>query len=150
MDDYVSKPVTVQRLEDVLARWSPQTGPGPPEQAVDAGTLAALRDLQGEGRHDILAEVIAVYLRDTPLRLAALHEAVARADAGALRGAAHYLKGSSSQIGAVQMAQLCADLEEQARSADLADAAQTLRRLEAAFGRVHAHLQAVAGERSAS
>jgi hypothetical protein len=48
------------------------------------------------------------------------------------------------------MAQLCADLEEQARSADLADAAQTLRRLEAAFGRVHAHLQAVAGERSAS
>jgi HPt (histidine-containing phosphotransfer) domain-containing protein len=117
---------------------------------VDGSILALLQDLQREGQPDILAEVIAVYLRDTPLRLAALHEAVARADAGALRGAAHYLKGSSSQIGAVQMAQLCADLEEQARSADLADAAQTLRRLEAAFGRVHAHLQAVAGERSAS
>jgi HPt (histidine-containing phosphotransfer) domain-containing protein len=97
-----------------------------------------------------VAELIAVYLRDTRSRLAALHEAVARVDAEALRGIAHSLKGSSSQIGAEQMAQLCADLEEQARTADLADAAQTLRRLEAAFGRVHAHLQAVAGGRSNS
>ena len=80
----------------------------------------------------------------------ALHEALVRVDASALRCAAHSLKGSSSHIGAVQMAQLCADLEEQARSADLADAAQTLRRLEAAFGPVHAHLRAVAGERSDS
>jgi HPt (histidine-containing phosphotransfer) domain-containing protein len=148
MDDYIPKPVTAHHLETVLTRWSAQAEPGAPQDAVEAGTLAALRDLQGEGQPDILAEVIAVYLHDTPSRLAALHEAVTRADAGALRGAAHSLKGSSSQIGAVQMAQLCADLEEQARAADLADAAQTLRRLDAAFGRVQAHLQPVAGERS--
>jgi PAS domain S-box-containing protein len=150
MDDYLAKPVTAHQLETVLTRWSAQAEPGVAQEAVDTSTLAALRDLQGEVQPDILAEVIAVYLRDTPPRLAALHEALAHADAGALRGAAHYLKGSSSQMGAVQMAQLCADLEEQARAADLADAAQTLRRLEAAFGRVHAHLQAVAGERSDS
>ena len=96
MDDYIPKPVTVQRLEAVLARWRPQTGPGAPEEAVDGNVLAALRDLQGEGRPDILAELIAIYLRDTPPRLAALHEAVARTDAAALRRAAHGLKGSSS------------------------------------------------------
>ena len=126
-----------------MARWSPQTGPGPPEQAVDASTLAALRDLQGEGPPDILAELIAVYLRDTPPRLAALHEAVAHADAEALRRAAHSLKGSSSQIGAVQVARLCADLEEQASRTDLRDVAETLRRLDEAFGRVRAHLLAL-------
>src|SRR5205085_6177582 len=65
MDDYIPKPVTVQRLEAVLTHWCSQTGPGAPEEAVDARALAALRDLQDEGRPDLLAELIAVYLRDT-------------------------------------------------------------------------------------
>ena len=145
MDDYIPKPVTAQRLEAILTRWSPQTGPGAPEEAVDGNALAALRDLQDEGRPDLLAEVIAVYLRDTPPRLAALHEAVARTDAAALRREAHGLKGSSSQIGAVKMARLCTELEEQAGTTDLMGAPQTLRRLDEAFGRVRAHLQALAG-----
>src|SRR5205085_3032147 len=148
MDDYIPKPVTVQRLEAVLTRWRPQTGPGAPEEAVDGNVLAALRDLQGAGRPDILAELLAVYLRDTPPRLAALHEAVARADAEALRRAAHSLKGSSSQIGAVQIVRLCTDLEHQARIADLTGASETLRRLDKAFDRVHAHLQPLAAGRS--
>jgi CheY-like chemotaxis protein len=149
MDDYLPKPVTVQRLEAVLARWSPQTGPGVLEEAVDASALAALRDL-GEDRPDLLAELLAVYLRDTPPRLAALHEAVARADAEALRRAAHSLKGSSSQIGAVQVARLCTDLEEQASTTDLGGVAETLSRLDEAFDRIRARLQALAGEWSAS
>ena len=150
MDDYIPKPVTVQQLEAALTRWRPQTGQRTPDEAVDANALAALRDLQGAGRPDLLAELIAVYLRDTPPRLTALHEAVARADAEALRRAAHSLKGSSSQIGAVQIARLCAELEGQVRTADLTGAPDTLRRLDEAFDRVRAHLQALAGQWSAS
>jgi HPt (histidine-containing phosphotransfer) domain-containing protein len=145
MDDYIPKPVTVPHLEAVLTRWSAQAEPGPPDEAVDVRTLAALRDLQGEGQPDLLAELITVYLRETPPRLAALHKAVARADAEALGRAAHSLKGSSSQIGAVQVARLCADLEEQAGTTDLRGVAETLRRLDDAFGRVRAHLLALAG-----
>jgi len=121
-----------------------------PQEAVDARTLAALRDLQGEGQPDILAELIAVYLHDTPPRLAALHETLVHADAAALQREAHGLKGSSSQIGAVQMACLCADLEDQAAATDLTGAAETVRRLDDAFGPVRAHLLAVAGGRSDS
>ena len=150
MDDYIPKPVTVPHLEAVLTRWRAQAEPGPPEEAVDASTLAALRDLQGEGQPDLLAELIAVYLRDTPPRLAALHEAVARTDAEALRREAHGVKGSSSQIGAVQMARLCAELEHQACATDLAGAAESLRRLDEAFGRVRAHLQALAARGNGS
>ena len=150
MDDYIPKPVTVQHLDTVLTRWSPQTGPGAPEDAVDGSILALLRDLHGEGRPDILAEVIAVYLRDTPRRLTALHEAVARADAEAVQREAHGLKGSSGQIGAVQVARLCADLEEQASTTDLLGVTATLRRLDDAFGRVRTHLLALAGGGNAS
>jgi HPt (histidine-containing phosphotransfer) domain-containing protein len=145
MDDYIPKPVTVQRLDTVLRRWSPQTKPGAPEEAVDGSILTLLRDLHSEGRPDLLAELIAIYLRDTPPRLSALHEALARADAEAVRREAHGLKGSSGQIGAVQVARLCADLEHQAGTTDLAGATETLRRLDEAFGRVRAHLQALAG-----
>jgi HPt (histidine-containing phosphotransfer) domain-containing protein len=140
--------VTAQRLAAILARWRPQTGPGTPDEAVDARALAALRDLQGAGRPDLLAELIAVYLRATPPRLAALHEAVARADAEALRRRG--LKGSSSQIGAVQMARLCTELEGHVRTADLTGAPETLRGLDEAFESVRVHLQALAGERSDS
>jgi HPt (histidine-containing phosphotransfer) domain-containing protein len=150
MDDYIPKPVTAQHLATLLTRWGAQAEPGAPQEAVDTSALAALRDLQGEGQPDLLAAVSAVYLRDTPPRLAALHKALARADAEALRREAHGLKGSSSQIGAVQMARLCADLEEQAGTTDLTGAPQTLRRLDEAFGRVHAHLQAVAAGSSHS
>jgi CheY-like chemotaxis protein len=150
MDDYIPKPVTVQRLETVLTRWRPQSGPGLPEEAVDGNVLAALRHLQGAGRPDLLAELLTVYLRDTPRRLTALHEAVAGADAEAVRREVHSLKGSSSQIGAVQVARLCADLEEQAGATDLRGATETLRRLDAAFDRVRAQLQVLGGERSAS
>jgi CheY-like chemotaxis protein len=145
MDDYLPKPVTVQRLEEVLTRWRPQTGPGAPNEAVVTRALTALRDLQGAGRPDLLAELIAIYLRDTPPRLAALHEAVARTDAEALRREVHSLKGSSSQIGAVQIAHLCTDLEHQMGATDLAGAAETLRQLDEAFGRARADLQALAG-----
>jgi CheY-like chemotaxis protein len=148
MDDYIPKPVAARRLEAILARWSPPAEPGAPDEAVDASVVAALRDLQRAGQPDILAELIAVYLRDTPSRLTALDEALARADAAALWREAHGLKGSSSHIGAVEMAQLCADLEGQARTADLTGAPATVRRLDEAFGRVRAHLHALAGESS--
>jgi CheY-like chemotaxis protein len=145
MDDYIPKPVTAQHLEAALTRWSAQAEPGAPQEAVKARTLAALRDLQGAGQPDILAELIAVYLRDTPPRLTALHEALARTDAEAVRREAHGLKGSSGQIGAVQVARLCADLEYQVGTTDWMGATESLRRLDDAFGRVRAHLQALAG-----
>jgi CheY-like chemotaxis protein len=145
MDDYIPKPVTVQRLEAVLARWRPQTEPGAPDEAVDERALAALRDLQAEGRPDLLAELLAVYLRDTPPRLAALHEALARKDAEAVRREAHAIKGSSGYLGAVEMARLCVELEGQARTGDLIRAAELVQAIAAAFERVRAHLGALPG-----
>jgi HPt (histidine-containing phosphotransfer) domain-containing protein len=62
-----------------------------------------------------------------------------------VRREAHGLKGSSGQIGAVQVARLCADLEYQAGTTDWMGATETLHRLDEAFGPVRAHLLALAG-----
>jgi hypothetical protein len=48
-------------------------------------------------------------------------------------------------MGAVQMARLCADLEDQAGTTDLTGAPETLRRLDDAFDWVRARLRVLAG-----
>jgi HPt (histidine-containing phosphotransfer) domain-containing protein len=115
------------------------------DDVLDSRALTALRDLQNEGEPDVLAGMIADYLRDTPPRLAALHEALARADAEAVRREAHGIKGSSGYLGAVEMTRLCTELEGQARAGDLTQAPELVHAIAAAFERVRAHLGALAG-----
>jgi HPt (histidine-containing phosphotransfer) domain-containing protein len=139
----------------VLAQWQKRATPEAPGDALaaapgdrdvlDSGALTALRDLQDEGGSDVLAAVIEDYLRDTPPRLAALHEALARADAEAVRSEAHGIKGSSGYLGAVEMTHLCANLEGQARAGDLTQAPELVHAIAAAFERVRAHLSVLPG-----
>jgi HPt (histidine-containing phosphotransfer) domain-containing protein len=55
--------------------------------------------------------VIAAFLAESPDRLAALRAAVRSGDAPELAGAAHHLKGSAANVGATDLAALCASLE---------------------------------------
>jgi CheY-like chemotaxis protein len=154
MDAYIPKPITRAHLDAVLAQWHKAAAPAAPgitleaapgDDVLDSSALTALRDLQGEGEPDVLAAVSADYLRDAPPRLAALHEALARADAEAVQREAHAIKGSSGSLGAVEMARLCVELEGQARAGDLIRAAELVQAIAAAFERVRAHLGALAG-----
>ena len=123
MDDYVSKPVKLVELEAVLERWvskvdeeeakedtTPAREAG--EGSVDLSVLFGLRELQEEGKPDILNELIELYLTDVPPQLAALREAVEAGDAHAVERISHTLKGSSANMGAVRMEALCTELEE--------------------------------------
>ena len=82
-----------------------------PLDAVDASVLADLEEMQEEGEPDLVAELIGLYLRDAPHKLASMREAEAGGDAASLRRAAHSLKGSSASLGAFGVAALCGELE---------------------------------------
>jgi HPt (histidine-containing phosphotransfer) domain-containing protein len=82
-----------------------------PLDAVDASVLADLEEMQEEGEPDLVAELIGLYLRDAPRKLASMREAEAGGDAASLRRAAHSLKGSSASLGAFGVAALCGELE---------------------------------------
>src|SRR5207248_5066640 len=94
MDDYLAKPVTVERLAAVVTRWAQG-------RAVEADTCAldpaVLEGLRAAG---LLDDVVALFLRETPGQLAALRRAGERAEATTLVDVAHRLKGSSAQLGA--------------------------------------------------
>jgi two-component system, sensor histidine kinase and response regulator len=146
MDDYVSKPVSREELGAVLRRWISGTPayrvPGAEDRVaharspLDLEVIASMRGLQGEGETDIVAELADMFLGDARPRLSALEEAVQNDDAPAIESLAHTLKGSSGNMGARGMSDLCARLEDAGASGDLSQGFRLLERLKAEFGRV--------------
>ena len=159
MDDYVSKPVKAEELAAVLERWTtrPERTPVPtvavedavagapdPGPPLDPDVLETLRSLQEEGEPDILAELAGMFLDDATHRLEDLREAAEAADTRRVRETAHALKGSSGNLGAKVVAEVCAELEVAGESGDVAALSRLLERLEAELGRVRPALEAEA------
>ncbi len=85
---------------------------------MDYSVLTTLQDVM----EDEYLTLIDVFLKDSDLRMALLRQAVLAARLGGasldfveLGLAAHSFKGSSSNMGAVWLSELCRQLEEQAR-----------------------------------
>jgi CheY-like chemotaxis protein/HPt (histidine-containing phosphotransfer) domain-containing protein len=140
MDDYLVKPVTLDKLGEALARCRP-----PGEAVIDVGTLDQLRD--DLGGDEPLAGVIATFLEKTPEVLATLREAASGPDVDALRRMAHMLKGSSAMLGARALAARCLELERAADGGTVADAGSRVSAIEAAYRSAAAALAASAERR---
>ena len=144
MDDYLSKPFNKAQVAMLLQRWLPEasravTKPAvvkaesapcadQPAVLVDDGPLLRtaieqLREMDDDGR--FLKRIIDAYLEKSPTDIEQLNQAVTLSDAEALRKAAHSFKSSSYNLGAHQLAELCATLEKMGRENDL-DQAKSL------------------------
>jgi HPt (histidine-containing phosphotransfer) domain-containing protein len=110
-------------------------------EPIDWAVLEGLRALQAEGDPDIVAEFIALFLDEAPPLLVAMRAGVTAGHADAVTRAAHSLKASSANMGAQQMAALCAALEHQGRSGAMDGAAVVLAQLEDEWERVAAALE---------
>ena len=89
---------------------------------------------------EILTELCRDYVSEAHAALVQIGEALAQEDAGQLRERAHYLKGSSMMIGARELSQCCATLEQMGRDSELATAEPELARAVAALKTVEAEL----------
>lgn len=145
MDDYLSKPIAIQDLDQVLQacprRWS-KTGLGRslPSPALDEGVFQSLQDLAGDNT-EILAELLDCYLETAPQQLQTLAEALHQRDAALLQRTAHTLKSSSATIGALGLADLCKTLEEIGRTGMLDTAEANLSLAATEYERVRGALQ---------
>jgi len=88
----------------------------------------------------ILGEVIAKFLEHASLQRAAIQQAIEHTDEEALKNASHSLKGSASTVGVDRVAEICGELEAQARQGSLAGAQERLERLSVELERVHEFL----------
>jgi two-component system sensor histidine kinase/response regulator len=108
---------------------------------LDPMVLANLRKLEDSTGTSILPRLLASFAAVTPPRLATLRVAITIGDADAVNQGAHTLKGSSANLGARRMAQLCGDLEILGQTSDLAHAASILASIDVEFVRVRTALE---------
>ncbi len=115
--------------------------------AVDPEVLQMLADLQEPGEPDLLRELVTLFLRDTPERLDVVRQGLAAGDLDAAARAAHSLKGSAANLGALDLHELAAQAEQRARAGDTAAVRELLAQLDDEYGRVHAQLSALLSTR---
>ncbi len=151
MDDYISKPVTMKRLREVLEFWIPAAEtpmgdieqpvaiePIPEPEVLDRRMLAQLYELQDDSSDEphIVLMMIDIFLRDTPDVMERIRNAIAQENSHALRQAAHSLKGTSATLGATLLAAHCQALEHCAQANSLAEAPTWLQKVEVEYKRV--------------
>ena len=83
-----------------------------------------------EGDTELLAEIVALFLEDSPRLLDDVRHAVAAGDAPALKRAAHTLKGAASNFSAAGVVKASAELEAMGRAGSLAGSVAAKDRLE--------------------
>jgi CheY-like chemotaxis protein/signal transduction histidine kinase/HPt (histidine-containing phosphotransfer) domain-containing protein len=125
-NDYLSKPLSPQKLVSALERFLPVAQGPDVAPVVD---LAAALEVVG-GDRSLLQEAVDVFLaQDYPRHLEQLRESIAGQDAQAVKKAAHGLKGVLDSFGSRPARDVALRLETMGREGNLKDAACALEEL---------------------
>ncbi|MGK7933939.1 MAG: response regulator [Microcystaceae cyanobacterium] len=134
MDDYLSKPLQITQLVNVLQQTTsnqPSKLPEYPNVALeypilDLKTLQFVKEnLCGEDLK-LLIEMIECYYQESEKQINCLTEALEGQDTTTLHRIAHSLKSSSASLGAMQLSQQCKQLETLTHTGDLSTAPDTV------------------------
>jgi len=140
MDDYVSKPVDAQQIVAVLSRYveigpKPSVGPA----VLRAETLRAFTEgLPGSTQRRILES----FLEDATTTVGKLQAATHAGDASAALALAHRLRSATGYVGADELGQHAAQMEETASRGTAAELPRLCGPLVEAFGRARAAVEA--------
>jgi len=151
MDDFLSKPVGLQSLSRVIARWLPQalplrrpvgeaaaapSAPSSPPTANGTAVLDLGHVAETFGSVEAARDLLLFFLETTEPLIDRLAAGLAEDDAEGGRHAAHAAAGAARTAGAVELAALCSDIERCAAGGDLDAAKRRAADLRAAFARV--------------
>ena len=125
MDDYISKPIRIEQLINVLSKCQPLVNPTPnldteftpynPSNSTLNPLILDAKVLQGLREVEALEEVIEIYFDTAPELLENIAKAIDKIDAETLQPAAHSLKSISGTLGAFGLSEYCQKLETLAR-----------------------------------
>ena len=85
---------------------------------IDEAAVELLRELGGDDEPGLLLELIELYLRDAEDRMRILGDAQRGGDASTVARAAHSLKSSSANMGALALSDVLRQVEERASGSD--------------------------------
>jgi len=106
---------------ETIHRGAPETF----RAAVDLDVLRSYEKIQLDGEPDLIVELIELYIEDARRRLTVMKESLAQRNWLSVKREAHSLRGSSGNLGALQTALIC-DQIEGLESGDLFPSAEAL------------------------
>jgi PAS domain S-box-containing protein len=158
MNDFVSKPVDLERLADVLSHWLPASGDG--DTGKSTGELSHIGEPFGEetkaaanvfnaedllmrlmGDRPLAEIVLKTFLDDIPSQLNLLRSRLDEKDAPGARSQAHMLKGAAATVAAEGLYAVAVALEQAGTEGQLDRCGQLLPRAIDEFDRFRKTLQ---------
>jgi len=111
------------------------------EPVLDPAVIETLRQLSEPGGPDVVEEVFAIFLSETPRRLDDIDAAMEIGNVNQVHRLAHSLKGSAGNIGARAMFNACRALDDDAREGRNDRLESLVAAVRAEFTRVKAEIQ---------
>ena len=146
MDDYISKPIRLTEIQNALIRWGSKIQSRRPQSAarlserkksvIDDGMISALKDMGPE----IFVELVELYLEEAPNQVAEVRRQFELGDAAGMGAAAHSLKGSSLNLGANSLADICKQIELKGKDGDFNNLENLLEQLDLRYQEVQTAL----------
>ncbi len=128
MDDYISKPITLDDIENVLRKWVGKHSPGMknttqvsgakgiPDALVDQSSIQRLMDIGKQTDPGFLQQVLDMFMKQAPADIDEIKKALDAGDFTTLWKMAHKLKGTSLNIGALRLSAVCREIEKKGRN----------------------------------
>ena len=136
MNDYLAKPINPEELEEKLVRYLKKKAPrlldttSPPKETLVEVAKDPVWDRAGlvqrlNGREDRVGRLLNLFLKDLPAQCENLHTAclpitstdsssIPRESFSEIKALAHRIRGSAGNLGAVQLFEICTQLEHSA------------------------------------
>jgi HPt (histidine-containing phosphotransfer) domain-containing protein len=149
MDDYLTKPLDISRLQDVLDRFMVAacavSRPGATASLVDKmdeALKARLCEIAGDDT-EFAIELVGAFIMSSEESILEMRAAAHRQELDQLSRAAHKLKGSSNNLHIDRLAALAADVETRARAGASNDWSEELKMISAEFERIAEQLRSM-------
>lgn len=154
MDDYISKPVQLEKLVEALYKCQPVDNgkeqlseslsvaeaaesarhlQSPAESPIDK---ALAEEMMGPDAAELLAELVPLFIEDATPMLERLQEAAVSKETEPLKRIAHTLKGSSASMGMTAFSNLCLEVERAAKEEQLSDIEKKVAELQEEFEKI--------------
>jgi HPt (histidine-containing phosphotransfer) domain-containing protein len=114
-----------------LATAGPPAGP-----VLDPEIRAGLERLERASGEDLTGQLTSLFLSDAQGWVTALRRGLESGDSGEVAWSAHAMSGASANVGATELARLCAALSHDGAAGEMSDGKTLLRAVEEEFDRV--------------
>jgi HPt (histidine-containing phosphotransfer) domain-containing protein len=151
MDDYISKPIIIEEIVNVITRYGNNRKPEPSERPlqkqeesndiINRGVIQRLKELNEKVDPDFFKVVINMFLNQSPNLIDEIRHYMQSGQYDKMGQAAHKLKGSSMNLGAGTLAELCKKIEIKARSNELSDIDRLIESLQPVYEKTETELK---------